>query len=399
MPTFSFLYTIPYIILFLLLYVNIIPLYKTNTGSSFNNNYYIWIQKYFVVSLLIFFIGFRGFLYTDWISYYQVYDTSPSLFDGIDSINKFLKSSWGNGFLFYMVLCKTISSNFFFFQFVSYIIDYIILYYFFKRIIPKYIILGFIFFVLFSGLMIEFNLLRNSKSIMLFLISLKYLEEKRIFKYFILNILGLLFHTTSLLFLPLYFILDKKFPRSIIFSLFIVGNIIFLLQVEWCKLLLTYISTMISGGLGKLIKSYLLSEYYSSAYGISIGFLERFFSFIIIYFFYKKLCKINKNNIVYINIFFLYSFIFLYFSEIMIILERVTLLFIFPYWIIYPQIYSLFNNKKKQIFLLILLFFGVLKIGAANKNIFSLYDNVLIYHKTFHERSIIFNKHEDKIFN
>ena len=187
------------------MYVNLIPLYKINSSSSYK--YTIWLQQFFIIVLMVVFFGFRGFIYTDWLNYYQVYDASPSLINGAYPIKLFFEKPWEKGFLFYMIVCKTISSNYFFFQFVSCTIDFIILFNFFKRIIPEYIIFGFILFVLFSGITIEFNLLRNSKAIMLFLISLKYIEEKNFVKYLILNSIGCLFHTTALLYLPLYFFL------------------------------------------------------------------------------------------------------------------------------------------------------------------------------------------------
>jgi len=233
---------------------------------------------------------------------------------------------------------------------------------------------------------------------MLFLISLKYIEERKIFKYMMINCIGVLFHTSSLLYLPLYFVLHKRWSRKIILFLFIIGNVVFLLQLEWCKVILTNIGTLFPGRLGLMIKLYFASDFYGKAYGITIGYLERFFSFIILFYFYEKIFKINKNNLLYMNIFFIYIFIFLYFSEIMIILERVTLLFIFPYWILYPQIYSLIKNRNKQIFLFILLFYGVLKMGVGNRNIFSLYDNILFDHLPHQERVIIQEHHRKYIF-
>jgi len=393
MPSFSYLYSIPYITLFLLLYVNIIPLYRTKIVSFYN--YSIFLQQFFIVALLVIFFGFRGFVHTDWIVYYSVYDNSPTLFDGSYHIKKFLGRSMESGFLFYMIICKTISSNYFFLQLISFVIDFLILFYFFKRIIPKYIAFGFIFFMLFSGIDLEFNLLRNSKAIMLFLISIKYIEEKKFVKYVVINSLGALFHITSLLYFPLYFILNKKISRKIMLIIFIIGNVIFLLQIEWCRSLLTFISTRIPGRIGYLMEIYLESDLYSKSYGITIGYLERFFTFIFIYCFFEKLCRINKSNLIYINTFFIYCFIFLYFSEIAILLQRVTLLFIFPYWILYPQIYSLI--KKKQVFLIILLFYGILKMSVGNNNIIKSYDNVLLQYKTYGERVNIRDKHGEYI--
>jgi len=378
--------------------MNIIPLYKENTVSHNIYNNSILIRYIFVFLILIIFIGFRGLLYTDWQNYYQTYKYAPTLFDGDKMLFFFSERKEEKGFLIFTIICKTISSNYFFFQFISFIIDLFILYYFFKRIIPKYIVLGFLFFILFSGLGIEFNLLRNSKSIMLFIISLKYLEKKNFIKYLICNIIGLMFHAISLLFIPLYFIIDKKFSRIIILTLFFIGNLLFLLHIEWCKPILTYISNIISGRIEILIKQYLSSTFYSKAYGISIGYLERLLSFFIIYYFSKKLCNLNKNNIIYINIFYLYIFIFLYFSEMTIILERIAILFIFPYWIIYPQIYALLRKSYKQIYLFILLLFGLLKIGVGNRNILTFYDNILFQYKSYQERLEIVNQHSKYIY-
>jgi hypothetical protein len=233
---------------------------------------------------------------------------------------------------------------------------------------------------------------------MLFLISLKYIEEKKIIKYILLNCIGSLFHIMSILYIPLYFILNKKNSRIVILIIFIIGNLIFLLQVEWTKLLLISLSSLISGRLGGLLRIYLSSDLYSSAYGITIGYLERFFSFIIFYCFSEKLYKMNKTNIIYINTFYLYTFVYLYFSDMTIILERVAVLFIFPYWVVYPYIYSLLRNKSKQLFLIILLFYGILKLGLGNRNIFTLYDNALLQHRTYQDRIIIYAQHADIIF-
>jgi hypothetical protein len=146
------------------------------------------------------------------------------------------------------------------------------------------------------------------------------------------------------------------------------------------------------------LKLYLSSDFYSNAYGISIGYLERFIGFIIVYCFSQRLCEINKNNLIYINAFYVYIFIFLYFSEMKIIFERVSALFVFSYWVLYPLIYSLLKNKSKQMFLLILLFFGILKLMPGNRDVLAIYDNVLLPYKSYQERTIIRNQHSNIIF-
>jgi hypothetical protein len=395
MPTFSLLYSIPYIIFFVFLYVNIIPL-QQGKAKSFIHNYYALLQLFFCITVLVFFIGFRGFIYTDWASYYKVFENCPPLWEGYEKIHEYLEAPPYNmeiGFLLFVILCKTASLNYFFFQFNLLFIDIFILYYFFKRVIPNYIALGFLFYILFSGFTIEINLLRNAKAIMLFLLSLEYLEKRKIIKYFVLNLIGVLFHVSSFLYLPLYFVLNKSVHRFFIITVFVIGNILFLLQMEWCKFVLLLISSYIPGKLGVLLKAYLKSDFYSSAFGISVGYVERFLTFIVIFCCSRRLLSKSKNNLIYINIYYIYIIIYLYFSEVMILLERIAVLFVFPYWILYPQIYALLSKKQKKIFLFILLFYGILKMGMAGKNIYALYDNVLLPHRSYNERLIIQNSY------
>ena len=55
------------------------------------------------------------------------------------------------------------------------------------------------------------NGVRQSVAIMIFYYSFKYIEKHNFKKYAILNGIGFLFHSSAILFIPLYFILNKKY--------------------------------------------------------------------------------------------------------------------------------------------------------------------------------------------
>jgi hypothetical protein len=226
-----------------------------------------------------------------------------------------------------MLICKTITENYLFFQLISFIVDFFILYVFFKRYIKNEIAFGFLFFVLFYGMSIEFNLLRNAKAIMIFLLSLKYIKEKKIIKYLMLNMLGSFFHISALFYLPVYFIVNRQFSRKMLVVIFVIGNCIYIFQMHWIESILTSISTWFPTRLGILLSIYLSKN---QEYGITVGYVERFATFILVFLISKKLCAKEKGNLIFINIFYFYSFIFLYFSEISMFLERIVLLFAFP---------------------------------------------------------------------
>ena len=103
------------------------------------------------------------------------------------------------GFLVYSSLIKTLFENYHIWIFINTFIDLAVLYLIFKRYSSS-IILSFLFFVVYMGLTIEFNLFRNSKSIILFLLSIKYLLMRKSFPYFFLNILGCTLHLSAFIF-------------------------------------------------------------------------------------------------------------------------------------------------------------------------------------------------------
>jgi hypothetical protein len=385
MPVHSYLYSLPYILLYLALFIASIPI------LSYPNNNKLFcspVSEYFVIFLLIFFIGFRGFIHGDALHYYDFYNTIPSLFDRTDIFKTILNVSVEPGFAIYAVFCKTISSNYFFFQAISNVIDFIILLLFFKRYIPNYTAMGILFFILFRGFQLEIMFVRNAKSMMCFLLSIKYLEKRKIAGYLGLNILGSLFHISSFIYLPLYFILKKPIAKKTFFFLIIIGNLFFLFQTRWYGNILLYMNNRLalSSRLSLLIDVYLQNQEASSAYGFTLGYFERFVTSILVYHFYDALYRKNECNLLFINMFVIYLTIFLFFSEISIILERVTVLFIVSYWILLPQIYSCFSKKNKFLFLFVIFIYGFIKISGGNNLVVAVYDNVLLGHRSYTER-------------
>ena len=210
----SYVYSLPYYIVFLFLF---------SLAISVNNKPRVQQRDKLRLSfiLLIIFIGLRGYVYSDWISYLAFFEEVPFLFDLqlFDLTERFI---FEPGFIIYTSCIKSICNNFHFFIFLSSLIDLWILLLAFKKYL-KNPILGFAIFFAISGLSMEFNLLRNMKSIMLFLISLKFVQEKSFGKYFIFNMIGYLFHQTSLLYIPLYFVLGRNWNRKFIILLFILA--------------------------------------------------------------------------------------------------------------------------------------------------------------------------------
>ncbi|MCM1321742.1 MAG: EpsG family protein [Bacteroides sp.] len=338
------------------------------------------------------FIGFRGFIQTDWFSYYKFFEKTPSLLDNafIDYVHN---SEFEVGFTVFSSFIKLFSANYFVFQFVNYLIEFIVLYTLFRKYLGRNFLFGFLFYYIFGCLTMSINLLRNSKAILIFIISLKYIERHQFFRYLFFNCIGCLFHVTAILYIPLYFLLSKEWNGKLLIFLFIIGNVFFFFHIEWIKILFQIFAPFCGQRIGSMMEFYTKSKIFASSYGFSIGFIERFMTFLLIYHYRKKIYALNKTNIIFINCLFCYVYVYLFTSEMAVLTDRLPLLFVFSYWFVYPQIYESLNSINiKRLFLLILMLYSIIKLIKFNYA-FVMYDNALFTHLNYNDRSYYLKKY------
>jgi len=184
-----------------------------------------------------------------------------------------------------------------------------------------------------------------------------------------------------------------------VWGIFIVGNVLFLLQIKYLETSVIAISDLIGGRMGVKARLYFASDFYSQSYGIGLGYIERVITFLVMVLSQRKLKEQNAYNQIFINCLILYFVVFFFFSEILVAVERLSLLFVFAYWILYPEL--LFSFKKplyKWILLLLLFGYCTLKIIQANSNIFARYDNVLFGIESYEDRSTKVYNNQDALF-
>jgi hypothetical protein len=300
-------------------------------------------------------MGLRGDIFSDMPVYHQMYNNSPNIF-------KFSQRSlhpdpgiatYEPAFIFYMFLCKTFFYDFETFVFLSFLIDFFIMFFVAKRYVGKYTMLAMVIFYIMGGIMFEANVLRNSKSLMCFLLSLSFLENKKLIPYLLLNFLGSLFHATGLLFIPLYFVLNKMWNRRLVFSVFIAGNVIYLFNISFWQQILQWVADIYPHRLTHLAALYMhVTE--RQATGITVGYFERNLTFLLLFFNYSKLLKNDKRTLIFINMFYLLLFTYLFCSENVVLAGRISGLFIFSYPIVYPKLFSFLKDKYSQEIVLVI---------------------------------------------
>lgn len=367
---------LPYICLFFVLFLFSIPVCSSSNSGTLSSCKSI--QYILPLFLLIIFFGFRGFIDTDISNYYPIYNDLPNLFfDKVETIKKCLKHyPFEIGYFYFTCFLKSCGLNYFGYQFINTTIDFIVLYSFFSRYCKNRIIMAFCLYYLFGCFSFEVNLLRNTKAIMLFIISIRYLQERKPLKYFILNGLGLLFHASAFIFLPLYFFIYKKPNKKIFIVLYILGNVIYLLKIKWIKSFLVFLFPFFPDiKIFNLIGTYFINSDFGE-FGITIGYLERTITSILIFLYFERLSS-DKQKYVFLNCFYIYIFIYLYFSEAYILIQRLPLLFVFSYWILLPRIYDFLKKENKALFLVFIFLYGILKVYSLTNKQILIYDNYL----------------------
>ena len=187
----SLLYSIPYVSL-MMVYVGLA--YYWHVSSQEKQNIIIVI----CAVIYMFFFGFRGWIFDDWVNYYPRFEDSS--FDSIVNIKHTLDDTlFEPGFMILMILCKMIFPYYEFFVFVCCLINCLLLVRFFKKYVSN-VPLAFVFFLCMGGIVIQANLMRNSLALLIFINSLTLIENRRFLPYLGICLLCMTFHLSSLFF-------------------------------------------------------------------------------------------------------------------------------------------------------------------------------------------------------
>lgn len=380
-------YCIPYILL--LVFYGILSVYRYNNDEDEDIK-----RKVDVLCVLafIFFFGLRGFVYDDWINYYPAFQRCS--FDNV-SLNIFeYNNEWvyEPGFTLLMCVCKAIVDDYQFLVFVTTTINALLLYNFFRNRIGN-LPIGFILFICFGGLGMSTNLMRNSIAIMIFVNALTYIKERKPLPYFGLCLLAISFHVSAIAYFPLYFLFNRKCNKWVYLGLFVVSNLIFILRIP---VFLSFVSMVLGDSEGRI--QTMIGIYTSGNFDemktLSIGYLERLFTGILIFCYYEKLAGIRDENKMFINAFICYFLMTFVLSEFGTISLRMSYLFMFAYWILWYDLVKCFAiESNRKLFLGFMFIYLSLKTVGLSNLITAEYDNVLFGIKTYEERLYIHNRY------
>lgn len=375
-------YSLPYILL-LTFYGFLAYLYE-QIDNEFRK------KQISIVAVLVFFIffAFRGYLYTDWVSYVQYFENiewNHAIINDIDG-----EDFKEPGFALLTVLCKTFVNNYFFLVFVCTSIDTYLFLRFLKRRDINNIALVFMLFITFEGLSIMFNLLRNALSLFIFMNAIEYIEKRKPIAYFSLCIIALSIHLSSIMYFPLYFFLHKKLNKWIFLGVF-TGCLFFYISNSSLIFTLASLSGL-EGPLGDKLNIY--TELFSTSRVLSLtGTIEKVGLTTLVFLYYDEIIDQLKGRIVIINSLLCYLIMYYMLAEFNTFSYRMSILFIFSYWILWGDIIKVLyvKNNKRIVSALIYIYCIYVTIFAVSTPI-QQYDNILFGAKSYQERLNIFNR-------
>lgn len=358
-PLYSYTYSLPYIVLILVL-----------IGFSYfekrvENKNVIWWS---IGSILVLFFGFRGFVQTDWYLYYWLYERVTPLLDGF-----YTEKQIEPGFLFITQIFKTLNIDYTFWIFINSLIDVVAFTIIFRRYSAS-VAWSWVFFICFSGLVIEINLMRNVKAIIIFLLSLPYVQRREFWKFLIVWFVAITIHASSFLYLPAYFVLTKNWGKVWPLVLFVLVNMIFFFKIYPTTFILNNFLGVNSEFIEKALNYVNTSKH---EVGISFGYIERLIMFVLVYTLYNRLISRRSENIIFCNAFYIYYTLWYLFSDVPVFVERMPILFAFSYWIICPNMMMMCKGLVKRIVNIFVVCFVVMKVITITDHVLYDYDNLL----------------------
>lgn len=305
---------------------------------------------------LFLFLGLRAIdVGIDLKNYFLLYDQCKGY-----SLSSALNINYEKAYIIYTYFISRVIDDKQIFLIITAFITLIGQFYVIKKYSKNYFLSVFIFMT-FQFYIYNFYLLRQAIALSILLLSIKFIEERKLFIFLLMITLATLFHTSAFLFVIIYFLYDVKIDSKKLLIIF--GTIVAI--------------TLFGDYILNLIFKYIYSEYElrNNLGGGYSYFIILMFILIIATLVKKKLFIEEKNNILWYNIL-VVSILIQTLALKLSIASRMNIYYTFSLVIIIPNMLNIFKDKKIKdigqilvMFLLIIFFI----ISIQNTTIYQPY--------------------------
>lgn len=204
--------------IYLLIFAVPLYIYIKGKGKYDQSNTFL---KYYMFGLA-FFVGLGDMLggYDRYL-YGEIFENvADDLYAGVSVSDSYAFAYWESGYMFFNWLIAFVTGNRYIFILIITLIIYTNFYIAFKRHVTNYPLA----FIVFLGLMFffSFTYLRQILGCSFAMLSIKYLLERKRWKFFAIIFLVFLMHKSGIIFAIMYFVPLKKYTRSTVLIVFVV---------------------------------------------------------------------------------------------------------------------------------------------------------------------------------
>ncbi len=309
------------------------------------------------VGITIIFILMAGLKYetgVDWLAYSYLFDETPPIDQITSDIGR--KQILGSLDLGYSILNSVIKYLGGSIQTIFFIMSLATSYFLIKamKIYTDFLITGLLIYYSMAFFILDMSGIRQAFALSIFLYSLQFVYNRKALPYFLWIIFAALFHWSAMLFLPLYWILQRRIHTWGLITFFCFSICLFLLNIKWMEnIFLTIFPQMQNDLLAGKLLVYTTNTAFSSERQLNTTTVINILLNIVIFFVLiknrKRLEEAYPYFNLFLNIFMLQMFAYFCLYEFLEIAERMRLYFLVANFILLPYVIGIHKNVAKRL--------------------------------------------------
>lgn len=330
---------------------------------------------YFLLIVLILFAGTRFETGNDWREYVKVFARVPCVNDLWNNLDLVFLYRMEPGYIILNSIVKTCGGSINEVFLISCI--FIISLYFIS--LRKYTFLPFIAVLLYMRygyLQTNMMFVRQGIAISIFFYSVQYIKTRDIIKYVVLNIIASFFHSSLLLTLPLYFVINRRYSNYVLFAFVFLS--ILLSFSNWSYLLPKILPPIIQEN----VINYTESDIWGGMTGkLNVAIIEKIVIFLVCIIYRKEMEKANGSFNVFLNLFVISIICYYAFFQMYVFQQRLAMIFQFSTVVIISQMILLLSLKMRFFLLMVLnlvIIYFFLRYISMGEDVFIPYKSWLI---------------------
>lgn len=104
-----------------------------------------------------------------------------------------------------------------------------------------------VIFICMGGIQLHIDFVRSAVSAALFMYSIRYIEERKLKQFLLLNLVGLTFHVSALLYIPVYFLYGARISNKLLAGIGIAGALLQFLNIPLASYICIFIDKVFWG--------------------------------------------------------------------------------------------------------------------------------------------------------